>query len=541
MPDSSRSPIHTEGGKVQAGRGIYIVRRADAELYDHCMQGRLSYILHTRQVGKSSLISSVAGALTRRGVRVALIDLTMLGTATTAEQWYLGILDELHEQLELDTDVFSWWDENARLGLTHRLRRFFADVILQEVPERVVVFLDEIDTTIPLDFTDDFFAAIRELYQARHDTPALKRLSFVIAGTASANDLMKDPDRTPFNVGERISLEDFTLAEALPLAQNFIGANGEQEIRYLLSKVLDWTGGHPYLTQVVCAAITRAGSSVNSLRHVDEIVRRIFLSADGDKERNLSFVSHMLTDGAKHVGREELLHLLRRISRGHAVRDRGSKLISHLKLSGVVRVVGEHLQFRNEIYKHVFNQAWIDRQVGFDWWYFARRVTRQALPSTLAAAVTLAVATTSFVLLERRFAMKDAALEQKLALLRAGLDEDERVRRFVVERGLTSEKIQQYRDIDREWRRVGGEQAEVRAQLERVLRLTAGMKTVTSMIREGMESDPRQDDPLQCSQWKQVGQVRGRQLWRVLDQLQTLLSVEDTSPRPTIRAASAGD
>ena len=44
---------------------------------------------------------------------------------------------------------------------------------LVERSERLVMFVDEIDTTLRLDFTDDFFAAIRFLYQHRAADPAL--------------------------------------------------------------------------------------------------------------------------------------------------------------------------------------------------------------------------------------------------------------------------------------------------------------------------------------------------------------------------------
>ena len=66
-----------------------------------------------------------------------------------------------------------------------------------------MIFVDEIDTTLRLDFTDDFFAAIRFLYQHRAADPALERLSFVLIGVATPGDLIKDAARTPFNIGHR--------------------------------------------------------------------------------------------------------------------------------------------------------------------------------------------------------------------------------------------------------------------------------------------------------------------------------------------------
>ncbi len=67
----------------------------------------------------------------------------------------------------LDTDVVSWWQEHEHLGVSQRLTLFFEQVLLAEVEGQIVVFVDEIDSTLSLDFTDDFFTAIRYLYVAR--------------------------------------------------------------------------------------------------------------------------------------------------------------------------------------------------------------------------------------------------------------------------------------------------------------------------------------------------------------------------------------
>ena len=108
----------------------------------------------------------------------------------------------------------------ARAHFAHRLSRYLREVALAERGERLVIFVDEIDTTLRLGFTDDFFAAIRFLYQNRAADPALERLSFVLIGVATPGDLIKDTARTPFNIGQRIDLTDFTLDEAAGLANH---------------------------------------------------------------------------------------------------------------------------------------------------------------------------------------------------------------------------------------------------------------------------------------------------------------------------------
>src|SRR4029434_9330785 len=126
--------------------------------------------------------------------------------------------------------------------------------------------VDEIDTVRSLPFsTDEFFAAIRECYNRRTEDPAFTRLTFCLLGVASPSDLIRDTRMTPFNIGRRIELTDFTEEEARPLGIGLeVGTTStpgrpEQEARGLLKRVLYWTGGHPYLTQRLCQAVAAAG------------------------------------------------------------------------------------------------------------------------------------------------------------------------------------------------------------------------------------------------------------------------------------------
>ena len=246
----AQANIFSVGGTVQASKGIYLSRQADQKLLQLCQQGEFIYILTSRQMGKSSLMISTASELKKTGVKSVIIDLTKIGTQVTVEQWYLGLLLEIEEQLMLDTDVEEWWEANDNVGVTQRLSNFFQDVLLEEVTSGVVVFVDEIDTTLSLDFTDDFFAAIRYLYVARAQDDQFERLSFVLIGVATPGDLIRDSRRTPFNIGQRLDLTDFTVDEAMPLAEGL--GLAREPAQQLLKWVLEWTGGHPYLTQRLC-------------------------------------------------------------------------------------------------------------------------------------------------------------------------------------------------------------------------------------------------------------------------------------------------
>ena len=431
--------VFTTGGTVQAGSGTYLTRKADSELLKLCREGAFAYVLTTRQMGKSSLMIRTAERLIAEGTRVALIDLTALGTILSPEQWYLGLLEEVCHQLELEIDLAQWWRERARMGSAYRMFTFFSEVLLARVQERLVLFVDEIDSTRGLGFTDDFFAAIRALYNARAGRESLRRLSVVLLGVATPSDLIQSAVRTPFNLGHRVDLSDFTYEEVLPLGAGL--RVPEEQARQVLRWVMEWTGGHPYLTQRLCREMARDGARATK-EDVDRAVARLFLGEQSFKDNNLQFARDMLRrdDWAPDVG--DVLRAYRQVLLERTVKDEEhSPIKAHLKLAGVVRREGDALVVRNRIYQAVFNEQWVREHLPFSWRRFAQRL---ALPLVVLGFALLVPAT---VLLWRRAAEAEANAKATEATRREALFALEETRRLLrletEERRAESEKYLQ--------------------------------------------------------------------------------------------------
>ena len=352
--------IYTAGGTVQAGGGIYIPRHADKELFNLCYQSVFTYVLTPRQIGKSSLMVQTATLLQHEGIHTVIIDLTEIGTQLSAEQWYLGLLTEIGDQLDLDTDPLDWWEEYTHLGMTQRLTRFFSQVVLAEVDAPIVIFVDEIDTTLSLDFTDDFFVSIRFLYNKRAENKELIRLSFVLLGVATPSDLIHNSQRTPFNIGQAVSLEDFTYDEALPLAQGLDLL--EEQSQNILRWVLEWTDGHPYLTQKTFRIISENPTAYTSKSKIKNIFKDQFLKSGHQSENNLRFVRDSILDKGYQTIRmlNAYRHLLHK--KGD-IENSNSEIYSYLQLSGLVKRKGEKLIIRNLLYRTVFDRRWISREL----------------------------------------------------------------------------------------------------------------------------------------------------------------------------------
>ena len=78
---------------------------------------------------------------------VAVIDLAQIferDSGADAGRWYYSIAYRLLRQLRLKTDLQAWWQDKSFLSNRQRLVEFYVEVILQNISERVVVFIDEV-------------------------------------------------------------------------------------------------------------------------------------------------------------------------------------------------------------------------------------------------------------------------------------------------------------------------------------------------------------------------------------------------------------
>ena len=211
---SEQSVKFVVGGPVQVDEGTYLERPADEALLKACKKGDFAYVLACRQIGKSSLMNETERKLRDEGIRTAVIDLTLIGRAVDEDTWYFNLTTELAERLKLEVDVNRWWESQPTLSTpTKQFLLFLRDVVLREISEPIVIFIDEIDFTLGLDFANDFFAAIRAVYQDRVHHTDYKRLTFVLLGQATPDELIADSRHTPFNIGQEIDLRDFTIEE----------------------------------------------------------------------------------------------------------------------------------------------------------------------------------------------------------------------------------------------------------------------------------------------------------------------------------------
>jgi hypothetical protein len=246
---SRPAALEAIGGAVPLNSEFYVHRPVDNEL-QVCLGKRDSIILikGARQMGKTSLLARALQYAREQKVKAVSTDLQKFNAASfgSVKSFYMSLGESIADQLDLDVDPAASWEE--RRGPNANFERFMRRVVLSRVNGPLIWGMDEVDRLFATPFGTEFFGLLRAWHNERALDPSgpWSALTIAIAYATEAHLFITDMNQSPFNVGTRLQLEDFTPVQVDDLNRRYQNPLKSQDE---LSRFYRLVGGQPYLVR----------------------------------------------------------------------------------------------------------------------------------------------------------------------------------------------------------------------------------------------------------------------------------------------------
>lgn len=332
---------------------LYVQRKADKQVRNiiHDM-GRPGYVLVSRQMGKTNLLLNAKRNF--QNDRNAFVYVDLSNSFLTAKTCFENIVDTAIDSYEeLFRDAAKSIASKRKQGVDAPAHKQHTDELRMLLNclngGKMVIMLDEIDALTRTDYSDEIFSQIRSTYfAARVNSPVFNNLTYLLSGVVEPSEIIKDQKISPFNIGQKIYLNDFTRSEF----DEFISKANLSLREDVLDEIYKWTNGNPRITWDLCSEVENCllGDEEVTLDVVNDIVKRSYLTTfDKPPIDNI----RDLVKGDKEI-RSALIEI--GYGKSNSINDR---IKNKLYLAGIVDYSQDSVEIKNEILKSSLNSSWL--------------------------------------------------------------------------------------------------------------------------------------------------------------------------------------
>lgn len=254
---------------------FYVERSADGQLRQIISDmERPGYVLVARQMGKTNLLMHAKRLFESSKVIFVYLDFSTL-VDLDEESFFKNIIDtaiETHEDsFEKELVLIN---ESRRFLSKYTTRQYTKELrILSRYVEKIVFIMDEIDALTKVDYSDKVFSQIRSDYFQRTNYTELEKVTYILSGVIEPKDIIKNPNISPFNIGQKIYLSDFTKDEFREfLSKTKLGFTNE-----VIERLYYWTHGNPRMTWDLCLEI--GNKQILKSYELDQLVESYYLES----------------------------------------------------------------------------------------------------------------------------------------------------------------------------------------------------------------------------------------------------------------------
>lgn len=266
MPVLAELPI----GVVALESPFYIERPPiEGRCYEEIMRsGALIRIKAPSQMGKTSLMVRILAHAKHQnaaaGQTVALsfhqADRRIFTDLDRFLRWFCA---SIARKLQLPQRVEEYWSDS--FGSKGNCTMYFEDCLLPQIDGPLILALDHIDEVfLHPEIADDFFSLLRSWYEeaayGQDGSSLWQNLRLVIVHSTEVY-IPLDVNRSPFNVGLAIELQEFNPQQAIDLAGRYNLSLSQDHLAQLMQLV----SGHPYLLRQAFYYLARQETTLEQL------------------------------------------------------------------------------------------------------------------------------------------------------------------------------------------------------------------------------------------------------------------------------------
>ena len=330
--------LQVPGGVVKLRDQLYVKRKADRELSQEIVKwGTTTTLRAPRQTGKTSLLVRGIHHAKKSGAKVVFVDFQSVGhdELKSLDLFLRELGDTICRELRLDESTI----ENAWRGsrpAQKKLTYFLEDHVLPQVEVPLVLAMDEADCLLQTSFYQHFFGLVRSWHNRRASHyEQWEKLNLVLVISTEPYLLIKDINQSPFNVGLKLKLADFTPAQVQKLNQQHGSPVTERDLPDLMALL----AGQPYLTRQALYTLVREEMSWRQL-------------ADNAATTQGPFAQHLQRHHWAIHDKPALKKALSQVIRSNRCADHTACL--RLQRAGLIKESGDRYTCRNGLYKLYF-------------------------------------------------------------------------------------------------------------------------------------------------------------------------------------------
>lgn len=235
------------GGTVKLRDKFYVERDEDTDLKRQIIRpGSITTIRAPRQSGKSSLLVRGVHHAQQQQAKIINLDLQSadLDQMDNPDIFLRYLAEFIVRRLHLDPgEVRQMWRDT--LGPQDKLTYLLEDYVLPQINGPIILAMDEIDRLLETPFYTSFFGLIRSWHNRAAYGGVWENLNVVMVISTEPYLLIADVNQSPFNVGLKLYLKDFTPAQVQDLNQRHSSPVSDKDFTQFLTLL----NGHPYLTR----------------------------------------------------------------------------------------------------------------------------------------------------------------------------------------------------------------------------------------------------------------------------------------------------